>query len=236
MALKRKISKEVFDKLSEDLKKEYKEQDGEYVIDLEGSDDNQSLLNAKQYEKDARKAAEAKVKELQKLIDDSKDDSSRSKGDVDALDKSWTEKFNKQKSEFETKIETQKAFISKGLVDNVALNLASKLSKSPSLLVPIIKSRLKADFDGDVPTTKVLDASGSLSALTISDLEKEIMTNEEYKPILIGSKASGGGTSGGDNNPNNSSANAKGKIEGSLIGKTPREIAEHMKSKQNQQE
>lgn len=68
MALKRKISKEAFDKLSEDIKAEYKEQDGEYVLDIDGDEDTGALKRAKDREAQLRRDAEKRAKEAEEKL------------------------------------------------------------------------------------------------------------------------------------------------------------------------
>lgn len=188
MALKKKISKADYEKLADHLKTEYVERNGDYILDLE---DDGALERAKEHEKELRKAAEAKSKELEAKLAELSDAGARSRGDVEALDKSWSEKLAAREKEFGEKLAKRDAHLKGTLVDAVAQQIAAKISTSPTLLMPHIKSRLVADLDGDVPMTKVLDKNGQLSALTIEDLSNEFVTNPDFGAIIIGSKASG---------------------------------------------
>lgn len=194
--LKRKISKDVFDKLSDELKGAYEEKDGSYLLKVEGDDDAGELKRAKDREVQARKDAEKKAKELQEQLDELSGNDAKKRGDIETLEKSWKEKNEKLEKDFKEKLAKKDDFIRNTLVDSVARQLATKLSgDKATLLLPHVKSRLTADLDGDVPTTKILDATGKVSALTIEELEKEFVANKDFSTIIVGSKASGSGTS-----------------------------------------
>lgn len=193
MALKRKIDKAAFDKLSKDLQAEYIEKDGDYVLDVEGGndDDNGALRRAKDRAVQERKDAEKRAKEAEDKLTDLGDNDARKAGDIEKLEASWRGKLEAQKAESDATIKDKDAFISKTLVDSVAAAMAAKISTSPALILPHIKARLQADLTGDAPTTKYLDASGV--SITAEALEKEIVDNKDFAPIIVASKAKGGG-------------------------------------------
>jgi hypothetical protein len=198
MALKRKIDKKAFDKLSKDLQAEYVEKDGEYVLDVDGGndDDNGALRRAKdravQERKDEKKradAAEAKLADLD-------DNDARKTGDIEKLDKSWKDKLDAQTVESAKTIAAKDKFISSTLVDSVASAIAAEITTTPGnakILLPHIRARLAADLDGDTPATKVLGADGKVSATTVDELKKEFVDNKDYASIIVASKANGGG-------------------------------------------
>lgn len=235
MALKRKISKEAFDKLSEDIKAEYKEQDGEYVLDIDGDEDTGALKRAKDREAQLRRDAEKRAKEAEEKLQGLEGDDARKRGDIETLEKSWEKKHNETKAQYEERIQKQEGFMKKTLVDSVAKDIAHKISTSPSLIMPHIKSRLTADLEGDNPSTKVLDANGQPSAMTIDELQEEFVANKDFSAIIIGSKASGSGTSkDGQNKSTRNGATEDGKPV-PLSGLSPKELAEHVKSSKNQE-
>lgn len=195
MALKRKITKEAFDKLSAEIKAEYVEKDGDYVLDVDGdvgNEDTTALRRAKDREVQARKDAEKRAKEAEDKLKSLDESDARKRGDIDALEKSWKEKHDATETGYKTKLAAKDAFIARTLVDNVASALAAEISVSPKLLLPHIKARLVADLEADTPTTKVLDAAGKPSALTLDELRKEFVDNKEFASIIRASKASGG--------------------------------------------
>lgn len=196
MALKRKITKEAFDKLSADIKAEYIEKDGEYVLDIDGdtgTDDAAALRRAKDREVQARKDAEKRAREAEDKLASLDESDARKRGDIEALEKSWGEKLQAEQDARKADNDKSGGFISRMLVDNVATQIANEISTSPALIMPHVKARLVADLTGDEPVTKVLGADGKASALTVDELKKEFVDNKEYASIIRASKASGGG-------------------------------------------
>lgn len=194
MTLKRKIDKATFDKLSKDLQAEYVEKDDEYILDLYGGnddDDNGALRRAKARAVQERKDAEKRAKEAEAKLAELDDNDARKSGDIEKLEASWKSKLDAQKAESDATINSKDAFISSTLIDNVANAMAAKISTSPALILPHIKSRLQADLSGDAPTMKYLDASGN--STTAEALEKEFVDNKDFASIIVASKAKGGG-------------------------------------------
>ncbi|MAQ09588.1 MAG: hypothetical protein CMQ11_07115 [Gammaproteobacteria bacterium] len=180
MALKFKINKAKYDALSDELKNEYiaGEKDGEYVLDvaeLPQGEDVEPVKRALASEREKNKNLTSKVRELQTTIDNAPD--------VEAL-----------KTEHGKEVGKYKSFTEKTLIDNAALALATKISTSPALLLPHIKSRLIADMTGDEPVTKVLGADGKPSDMTIDKLGEEFVANADFKTIIKASNGTGGGT------------------------------------------
>ncbi len=193
MALKKKITKEEFDKLSDVLKAEYKADGNDYVLDVDGDEDTGALKRAKDREKQRADDLDKQIKELQKKLDDLDTNDARKRGDIDTLTKSYEKKIEDLKAELNGKLSKSQEFAKKTLLDGTAMKLATKISTVPGLMAKAIKDRLAVDFEGDEPTLRILDNEGKISALKIEDLEKEFLTNKEFASILIGSKASGGG-------------------------------------------
>lgn len=195
MALKRKIDKAAFDKLSAEIKAEYVEKDGDYVLDVDGGDDNNedvgALRRAKDREVQARKEAEKKAREAEAKLAEIDTETARKGGDIATLEKSWQKKLDDQKAEYESKLEGKDNFISTSLVDNVASKLAAEISTSPALILPHIKARLAADMTGDAPVTQYMGKDGKPT--TIDAFKKEFVDNPDFKAIIRASKASGGG-------------------------------------------
>ena len=193
--------------LAPEFAKEYKQgSDGRYYLDIDGIDEHPdigALKRAKDYEKAERQKLAAKLKEVQASLEaltEERDNILKGalpKADVEKLEESWKQKLAKREQELTEQINNLNGHLQRILVDNVAQQIATEISKAPALLLPHIKQRLKVDFVDGKPVTKVLDADGSISALSIEDLKKEMVANPIYAPIIIGSKASGGGAEGG---------------------------------------
>ena len=190
MALKKKISKADHEKLPDHFKAEYIEKGGEFHLDLD-DEESGALLRAKDREKELRKAAETKAKELEERLAELEGTDARKRGDIETLEKSWKSKLAETEKALTERLANKDAYLKNTLVDSVAQQIASKISTSPALIMPHIKARLAADLDGDTPSTKVLDKNGQLSALTIEELQNEFVTNPDFGAIIIGSKASG---------------------------------------------
>lgn len=180
MAMKFKINKAAYDKLSDEMKNEYiaGESDGEYVLDvtdLPQGEDVGPVKRALEAERNAHKATKTKLTEAQATISNAPD--------VEAL-----------KAEHGKEVGKYKSFTEKTLIDNAALALATKISTAPAILLPHIKSRLIADMTGDEPVTKVVGADGKPSDMTIDKLGEEFVANADFKTIIKASNGTGGGT------------------------------------------
>jgi hypothetical protein len=232
MALKKKITKAEYEKLNEVFKAEYIEDGDGFRLDVDGEEDTGALKRAKDREAQLRKDAEKALKEAQDQLDALGSDDARKKGDIETLEKSWKAKLEaEQTAHTATKTKFQGVF-KKNLVDAKATEIATKISKVPSLLARVIKDRLTVDFDGDEPVTKVLDANGQPSALTLEDLQKELVANADYADIIIASKASGGAgkpTAKGGGAPANPGGNADKPVD--LASMNPKDLAAHIEAK-----
>lgn len=228
MALKKKLSKAEYDKLSDAIKAEYIEDGDGFRLDIDGDEDTGALKRAKDREAQLRRDAEAKLREAQEELDRINGDDARKKGDIATLEKSWQKKLEDQKAEYEGKVSKLTTHTTKTLVDNVATQIATKISNAPALLLPHIKSRLQADFEGDAPVTRVLDKDGKPSAMTVEELAAEFVANKDFSAIVTASKASGGAGKPSNNSgggaPNNSDKPAD------LASMNPAQLAEHIKA------
>lgn len=232
MALKKRIKKAEFEKLSDAIKAEYIEDGDEFRLDVDGEEDTGALKRAKDREKELRKQAEDKLREAQEELDRINGDDARKKGDIATLEKSWQKKLDDQRAEAEAKIAKLTGHTTKTLVDNVASAIAHKISNAPALLLPHIKARLAADFEGDSPVTRVLDKDGKPSALTVDELSAEFVANKDFSAIIIGSKATGGA---GDPSKKSSGGGANRDNENVDLSRlSPKQLAERVKaSKEN---
>jgi hypothetical protein len=211
MALKKLITAEDHKKMSKDIQAHYVEKDDGFILDLEGEEDTGALKRAKDREVEARKAATAELKAVkEKLAEIESADSikelaeakarlaeltqtnTKTKKDLELIEKSWESKVNAQRAEHEAKLAEANGYIKLNLVDNAALQLAQKISTAPGLILPHIKSRLLADMADGKFQTRILDAQGQPSAMSLDDLGKEFVANKEFSAIMIASKASGG--------------------------------------------
>ena len=192
MALKKKMTKEDHANLPDHLKSEYIEDGDGFRLDIDGDDDNGALKRAKDREVQLRRDAEARLKDAQDQLDALGSDDARKKGDIQTLEKSWQKKIDDQRAGYEDRLGKLTAHTKTQLVDSVAMQIASKISSAPAIMLPHIKARLAADFDGDSPVTRVIGADGSLSSMSIDALSAEFVANKDFSAIILASKATGG--------------------------------------------
>lgn len=195
MSLKLKL--ETLDGLDESLQGFYKESDDGFVLDVDGLEDTGALKRAKDHEKEARKAAETKLSELQAKLDEIEEGKARKSGDIEALENSYKEKLSKRESELSGKIEELTAKINNGLINQTAGELGSMALKgSESALAKLVKDRLSVDASSGEAKLVILDEQGKPSAMTVDEYKEEIRNNPAYAPLLSGSGASGSGATG----------------------------------------
>jgi hypothetical protein len=228
MALKKKLTKEEYAKLPDALKSEYIEDGDGFRLDIDGDEDTGALKRAKDREAQLRKDAEAKLREAQEELDRINGDDARKKGDIATLEKSWQSKLDKQKEEYEGRLGKLTTHTQKQLVDNVATQLAAKISNAPALLLPHIKARLQADFEGDAPITRILDKDGKPSAMSLDELQAEFVANKDFSAIITASKASGG--AGKPSNNSGGGAPNQSDKPADLASMNPAQLAEHIKA------
>lgn len=140
------------------------------------------------------KAAKAKAREREEAAQKAAEEAAAKSGDVDALTKSWQEKHSKREQELLADIQTRDARLMDLTVNATANNIANELAiqGSAGVLAKLVRDRLKYE-DGKVT---VLDAEGRPSALTVDELKKEIADDPGLAPLIVGSKATGGGAGG----------------------------------------
>jgi len=209
----------------------YQEKDGKFHLEVDGLEDTGALKRAKDHEKNARKSAEekatsleAQIAELTGQIEQINDDKSRGNGDVEALENSWKTKLSNRENELTGQIDTLKGSLNELLIDSVAGRMAAEIATegSAGVLVPHIQNRLGVEERDGKMITVVKDSSGKPSATTVDELRQEFKDNPVFAPVIVGSKASGGGASGGD-------GGGASKLDYSKA--TPKQIADHIKAK-----
>lgn len=242
MALKYKIDKATFDKLSDTVKAEYVEKDGEYVLDvdgLEGLEDTGALRRARDREVASRKAADAKARELaeeleqlRSQIENEEGDKAAKSGDIEKLQKQWDDKFAKLNKESSETINALRQRITGGMVSSTVEKLAAELSDSPKLLLPHLASRISADFGEDGEPVLKFRGAEEGSELDYDGLKKEFLSNKDFAAILRGNQSRGAG---------GANADGKGRPVGrfeqqqsqplDLSKATPQQIAAHIAAK-----
>ena len=206
MALKHKITDAEFKKLDKLIQAEYKkgEEDGEYVLDVDGLEDTGALKRAKEHEAEKRKEAQKALKDLQAKLDETNTEletvrSERAKGGdkVAETEKAWKDKLAKREAELQKEIDATQKALQTQMVDNVALAMATDLAgENAEILLPHITRRLTAEVKDGKASTKVLGPDGEVSAITPDELKKEILSSGKFAAVVVASKGSGAGGSG----------------------------------------
>jgi hypothetical protein len=178
------IPEEIQNKLNEQVSGLISEKVEAEVTGLKGKVDE--LLTEKKNEKakrDQEKLERAKLEEEQ----------ARKNGDLEAIDKSWSEKYQKLLDEFESFKGNSNELVRGLTVGQEVSRMAAELGgENANGLLPHLKSRL--DVDPSTGDIKVLDVNGKPSALTIEELKSEIKETPYLAPLLIGTKAGGAGS------------------------------------------
>ncbi|WP_460100074.1 hypothetical protein [Pseudomonas sp. H3_C08] len=197
----------------------YTEKDGKFVLGIEGlpQQEDVSGLKAKVDELlGEKKAAEKKAREAEDAARLEREEAARKSGNVEELERSWTEKFNRREAELNGMLEQERGTLSGQIRDltvgRTATDIASALAVqgSAKALLPHIERRLSVEQRDGKPVVVVLDAQGKLSAATLDELKSEIANDAAFAPLIAGSKASGGGAGGAGGG----GGAAKGKIGG----------------------
>lgn len=173
-------------------------------------DSRDVLLGEKKTAQEAADAAAAEAKAAALKV-------ATAKGDTDAINASWQEKFDAQGAKLDAMVKSNET----GAVTAIVNDLAGKLADGTDadLLKPFIEKRLRYDTDG----VKVTDANGQLTISTLADLEAEFRGNAMFSNIIVASRANGGGAT-----------NASGAGGAGVVAKqdgTPTEQAVHMAGK-----
>lgn len=194
--MKRKISKEEFEKLSDALKENYKEKNGTYLLTIEDDDDAIiELRQARDHEKEDHRNTKLKLKDLETKLDELTNGKHKLDGNIEALEKSWKQKFEDMKKELSEENGKLKGMLSGSVKETALMTLSNKIVKPEfqRFFKKDVETRFDVELDSGVPTLRILGKDGKPSALTLEDFEKEIVANKEYASILIASRASGAG-------------------------------------------
>ncbi|HNB02474.1 MAG TPA: hypothetical protein PLK61_11770 [Nitrosomonas sp.] len=143
--------------------------------------------------------AEKHRKDQEKLAAENARKAAAASGNIEALEKSWIEKFTARENELTGEITSYRGMVEELTAGQTASTICSQIAMegcSPALM-PHVRARLKSEIVDGKPVTRVLDAQGKISAMTPDDLIKELKATPYLAPLIIGSKAGGAGNPGG---------------------------------------
>lgn len=187
--------------LDEGARAFYEEKDGKFQLKVDGIPQGEDVsgLKAKVEELLAeKKSASQKAKEAEAEAKRIAEEAARKNGDVEALEKSWNEKYSKREQELMSERDGLVGQIKELTVGRAATDLASELAipGSAKALLPHIQSRLSMDIRDGKPSVVVMDANGKPSATTLAELKAEFASDPAFAPLIVGTHASGGGAGG----------------------------------------
>lgn len=220
-----KYQLDTLDGLDDSVKSLYTEKEGKFVLGIEGlpQPEDVSGLKAKVDELlGEKKAAEKARKDAEEQTRLEREEAARKSGNVEELEKSWSEKYNRREAELNGMLEQERGTLSTQIRDltvgRTATDIASALAipGSAKALLPHIERRLSVEQRDGKPVVVVLDQQGKLSAATLDELKAEFANDTAFAPLIAGSKASGGGAAGAGGG----GGAAKGKIGGTKEERT----------------
>ena len=204
MSLKLNLNAEDHAKLDDAIKGLYQADGDNFKLIVDGLEDTGALKRAKDREADERRKATERAEALQSELDelrakeaDEDKNKHRKNKDLEALERSWKEEADKRVKTESDRRELREKQLQELLVDSKADALAHELFTVPEIGKDYIRKFLRAELDGDVPTTRILDSAGQPTAKTLDDFKKEMLDNAALKGILVASNASGGGAGNG---------------------------------------
>lgn len=200
-----KFQLDTLDGVDEAVRPLYTEKDGKFVLGIEGlpQQEDVSGLKAKVDELlGEKKAAEKARKEAEETARAEREEAARKSGNVEELEKSWSEKYNRLQAELSGQLEQERTGLQGQIRDltvgRTATDIAAALAipGSAKALLPHIERRLSVELRDGKPTVVVLDQNGKLSAASLDELKAEFTKDTAFAPLIAGSKASGGGAPG----------------------------------------
>jgi hypothetical protein len=183
----------------------YTEKDGKFVLGIEGLPQPEDVSGLKSKVEELlgeKKAAEKARKDAEDQARLEREEAARKSGNVEELERSWSEKYNRREAELNGTLEQERGTLSAQIRDltvgRTATDIASALAipGSAKALLPHIERRLSVEQRDGKPVVVVLDQQGKLSAATLDELKAEFANDTAFAPLIAGSKGSGGGAPG----------------------------------------
>ena len=201
--MKYKLTKNEFDALGDDAKKEYILDGETAILKLEGDDAPtpeviQKLKDKHKIAEDHRKNAETKLKEADDRAVKLQKDLNNAGGNKEEIQKikdAHSKELEKIRDEREKEVTKMKADRDNLLISETAEKIANEYFTIPSLLTPQIAGRLSVEEVNGQPVVRVKNADGTPSVASLDDLKKEFVDNKEFSKIIKTNVGSGGGAS-----------------------------------------
>jgi len=190
-----KYQLDTLDGLDDSAKTLYVEKDGKFILGIEGMpqpEDVSGLKSKVQELLDEKKAADKARKDAEDQARLEREENARKSGNVEELEKSWSEKYNRREAELNGMLEQERGTLSTQIRDltvgRTATDIASALAipGSAKALLPHIERRLSVEQRDGKPVVVVLDQQGKLSAATLDELKAEFANDVAFAPLIAG--------------------------------------------------
>jgi glutaredoxin len=195
------LTEEEHGKLPEAMQGEYeKSESGAFVLKLEGHEEHLVPKAKKDLAEQHRKAAEAKIAEIEKAQAKLLEDLEKAKGSekkIEEIRANAQAEIEKAREESKAELEKIKKENHSAMIRETASKFASEHSTVPTLFADAFAKRLTVEEVEGTPVIRVLGEDGKASALSLDQLQKDFLAKEEFKPIIKASNASGGGANPG---------------------------------------
>lgn len=159
-----------------------------------------------------KKAAKTKAEEAEAERQRIANEAAKKSGDVEALEASWSKKFEDLEANYQAEKAPLLATIEKLTVGAAATQIANRIAIDPDAAVNIsdyLRTRLRLDMDDGKTNIQVLDGEGRASATTLKELEQQVAELPRFKHVVKGNEAQGGGAAGA----NGGAVNSKNRSE-----------------------
>lgn len=201
MKLKRKITQTELDQLSKELQELYTKVGDEFVLNLEDTAFEAIKAEKKKAEEELAKYKEEEAERIKRAEERARKKAeeeyakAKTDKDVEAVEKSWQEKYDKLDSEKKAIEAKHTDYVKKALIETAVAKIANEISTSPKLIEPHIRAMLDVDFTGESPKLFVTE-NGQRSAKTLDELKQAFIDNKDFSAIIKQSSASGGANAG----------------------------------------
>jgi hypothetical protein len=229
------ITKEVFDGLSDDLKKEYT-LDGEAAtlkIEGENAPSMAAIIKAEEkrvIEADHRKKAEKARDAAEAMADKLREDLDKASGkdEIARVKAEHQEALEKIRADREAEKTAAKEASNAALKMETARAFAEENFTIPTLMVEQFAKRLSVEEIDGQSVIRCLDADGKASALSLSEVQQEFLANKEFASIIKTKTGSGGGAnpSGGGGAAGKSLSDMTATEEAKFANENPEAYAE----------
>jgi len=206
MKLKKAITKEEHDALSEAHKALYAVDGEGYKLSIEvepdAPADNTDLLERIKRLETNNQALLDEKRRAKDEADEAKRKAAKDSGSVEELEKSWQAKYDDSLAASKKESDELRGALSSVTSGSKANEMAAAIfGEHSGALLHHIQQRLTTEFGEDgMPKTRVLGTDGKPTAMTLEELEKSLREDKRFAPFVVASRGSGGGPPGGAGN------------------------------------